>query len=220
MDVIEVIINNDDGGTHPFHLHGHNFQVISRYPAYGDDFYSLADNDSGTSFDQWDRNATAYPTHPIRRDTVVVPPMGYTVIRFIADNPGVWLFHCHIDWHMSQGLAAQFIEAPRLIDEKLSVPEDHYAACKAAGVPSSGNAAGNTVDFFDLSGQNAPAKPVEYGGFTTKGIVAMAFSVLSAILGMIALTVYGMTDANYVKTTIQDENDPAQEVTIVKEVKN
>lgn len=31
-DVIEIILNNDDPGKHPFHLHGHNFQVIYRSP--------------------------------------------------------------------------------------------------------------------------------------------------------------------------------------------
>ncbi len=34
--------------------------------------------------------------HPVRKDTVVVPPGGYAVIRFVADNPGVWLAHCHM----------------------------------------------------------------------------------------------------------------------------
>jgi len=30
-------------------------------------------------------------SNPIRRDTVMVPAGGSVVIRFIADNPGVWL---------------------------------------------------------------------------------------------------------------------------------
>lgn len=33
--------------------------------------------------------------NPARRDTVTVPPGGSTTIRWIADNPGAWLFHCH-----------------------------------------------------------------------------------------------------------------------------
>ncbi|KAI8844847.1 multicopper oxidase-domain-containing protein [Chytridium lagenaria] len=35
----------------------------------------------------------------------------YTVIRFVADNPGVWFFHCHIEWHIQAGLAMAFVEA-------------------------------------------------------------------------------------------------------------
>lgn len=28
----------------------------------------------------------------------------YLVLHFVADNPGVWLMHCHIEWHMFVGL--------------------------------------------------------------------------------------------------------------------
>jgi L-ascorbate oxidase len=30
------------------------------------------------------------------KDTVTVPVGGYTIIRFRANNPGAWLFHCHL----------------------------------------------------------------------------------------------------------------------------
>lgn len=39
------------------------------------------------------------------RDTVQIPRHGYAVLRFRADNPGVWLFHCHMMWHMATGMA-------------------------------------------------------------------------------------------------------------------
>jgi len=32
--------------------------------------------------------------NPMRRDTVQVPSMSSVTLRVIADNPGVWLFHC------------------------------------------------------------------------------------------------------------------------------
>lgn len=38
------------------------------------------------------------PSVPMRRDTVLVQPNGYAVLRFRSDNPGIWLFHCHIEW--------------------------------------------------------------------------------------------------------------------------
>ena len=41
-----------------------------------------------------------------RKDTLTVPFGGYTVVRFIADNPGWWLFHCHIEIDVSSGMAA------------------------------------------------------------------------------------------------------------------
>ena len=40
------------------------------------------------------------------KDTVIVPFGGYVVIRFIADNPGWWFFHCHIEIHQLEGMAA------------------------------------------------------------------------------------------------------------------
>ncbi|KAJ5159865.1 Iron transport multicopper oxidase fetC [Penicillium canariense] len=185
--VVEIILNNGDGGSHPFHLHGHNFQLINRAPAYGEHFYDYADGDP-VAYDP--SNHTAFPKYPARRDTFVLPPQGYFVIRFVADNPGVWFFHCHIDWHLQQGLGMTLIEAPLQIQERLTIPQNHYDVCEASGVQSKGNAAGNTVDYLDLSGQN---KQVAWlpAGFTAKGIVAMVFSCVSAFLGMAFISVYG-----------------------------
>jgi iron transport multicopper oxidase len=84
----------------------------------------------------------------------VVPPQGYFVVRFVADNPGVWFFHCHIDWHLMQGLAMAFVEAPLQIQERVSIPQQQYDVCKAAGIPTQGNAAGNTENYLNLTGQN------------------------------------------------------------------
>lgn len=42
------------------------------------------------------------------KDTVTVPDGGYTIIRFVANNPGFWLFHCHIDFHVEVGMAIVF----------------------------------------------------------------------------------------------------------------
>jgi hypothetical protein len=35
---------------------------------------------------------------------------GYLVLAFELDNPGVWLMHCHIPFHISAGLGLQFLE--------------------------------------------------------------------------------------------------------------
>jgi iron transport multicopper oxidase len=189
MDVIEVILNNNDTGTHPFHLHGHNFQVIDRTPAYGDDFYTYGDYPEPVPYDP--HNHTAFPQYPIRRDVVVLPPQGSVVLRFVADNPGVWFFHCHIDWHLSQGLGSLFIEAPLQMQEKLTLPQDHIDACKAAGVAYEGNAAAKTVDLLDLSGQNAQRGWIP-SGFTARGIVALVFSCVAAFVGMAVISWYGI----------------------------
>lgn len=170
--VIELILNNGDDGTHPFHLHGHNFQLVHR-----------SDEDAGTYHNSSD---ITLPKVPMRRDTVFVRPNGNLVLRFRADNPGVWLFHCHIEWHMDQGLVMTMIEAPELLQD-LDIPADHLAACKAGGVPTKGNAAGNTKDVLDLSGQNTPVAPLPEG-FTSKGYIAMLASCMSAFIGIATLT--------------------------------
>ena len=95
QQVIEIVVNNHDPGKHPFHLHGHNFQTIVR-----------GEDDSG---DYVPGNAT-FPDVPMRRDVVMVRPNGHIVMRFRSDNPGVWLFHCHIEWHVDQGLIATIVE--------------------------------------------------------------------------------------------------------------
>lgn len=48
---------------------------------------------------------------------------GYLVIAFPADNPGVWLLHCHIGFHATEGFAQQIVERKHefqnLIDHKV-----------------------------------------------------------------------------------------------------
>ena len=39
----------------------------------------------------------------VKKDTVIVPDGGYTVLRFYTENPGVWLFHCHLSFHVEAG---------------------------------------------------------------------------------------------------------------------
>ncbi|MCJ1231986.1 hypothetical protein MMC12_008667 [Toensbergia leucococca] len=69
--VIEIVVNNDDPGKHPFHLHGHNFQAVVR---------------SEESAGIYIGNETL-PKIPMRRDTFMVRPNGNIVLRFRADNP-------------------------------------------------------------------------------------------------------------------------------------
>lgn len=49
-------------------------------------------------------------TNPPRRDVAMLPASGWLVIAYPTDNPGAWLMHCHIAFHVSMGLSVQFIE--------------------------------------------------------------------------------------------------------------
>jgi iron transport multicopper oxidase len=51
---------------------------------------------------------------------------------------------------------ATFVEAPTELQKSLKIPKDHYDACAAGGIPTAGNAAGNTVNLLDLTGEPAP----------------------------------------------------------------
>lgn len=55
---------------------------------------------------------------------------------------------------MVSGLTATMIEAPLELQKSQKIPEGHLDQCKAQGLPTAGNAAGNTVDFLDLTGEN------------------------------------------------------------------
>ncbi|KAF7556011.1 hypothetical protein G7Z17_g1753 [Cylindrodendrum hubeiense] len=77
---------------HPIHLHGHDFFVLAQ--------------GSGT----YNSTVQLNLDNPPRRDTAMLPAAGYLVMAWQTDNPGVWLMHCHIGWHTTEGFAVQFIE--------------------------------------------------------------------------------------------------------------
>lgn len=128
--LVEVTIANHDFNAHPFHLHGHAFQVVDR--SAGGYYFPGMSN--------------PYPASPMRRDTIVVYSGQYATLRFIADNPGIQLFHCHIEWHVEAGLTATFIEAPEKLQQmKPFIPTSHKNVCKAQNIAMKGNAAGNVA---------------------------------------------------------------------------
>eukprot|EP00951_Prasinocladus_malaysianus_P006429 scaffold45773_cov44-Prasinocladus_malaysianus.AAC.1 len=53
-------------------------------------------------------------------------PMGWTVLRIKAENPGVWAFHCHVLWHYLLNLKAFIIIAP---EEVPDMPEGMPLTC-------------------------------------------------------------------------------------------
>jgi FtsP/CotA-like multicopper oxidase with cupredoxin domain len=71
-------LRNDTAWPHPMHLHGHSFRLLRR-------------DDVAIPFNQWG-------------DTVLVEPRKTVDVAFVADNPGDWMFHCHITDHQVAGL--------------------------------------------------------------------------------------------------------------------
>ncbi|EHK96357.1 putative Laccase-2 [Glarea lozoyensis 74030] len=99
---VDIVLNNFDDRGHPFHLHGNDFFVLSVHEA-GIGGYDEAYNPFDTA-----RPPAGGPLNtmnPVRKDTIFIPAMGYAVLRFKADNEGLWFFHCHILWHQAVGMA-------------------------------------------------------------------------------------------------------------------
>jgi len=78
----------------------------------------------------WNSYPTLNLTNPMRRDTMTVDAFGWALIRFKADNPGLWAFHCHISWHMEAGLLMQF-QTRNDIMKGWTIPSDVLALCSA-----------------------------------------------------------------------------------------
>lgn len=87
---VYFLINTSIPVTHPIHLHGHDFSLLAQ--------------GSGAF------NVSLITSNPPRRDTAMLPAAGWMLIAFETNNPGAWLMHCHIGWHVNEGLALQFIE--------------------------------------------------------------------------------------------------------------
>ena len=76
-----LVFRNRTDDAHPLHLHRHRFELVEI---------------NGKS------------TAGILKDVVVVPYYGRAVVDFVADQPGLSLFHCHIQQHMDYGFKALF----------------------------------------------------------------------------------------------------------------
>ena len=73
-----VEMRNNSMMTHPMHLHGHHFQIVS---------------------------INGQEISGAMRDTVFLPPMTSVAFAFDAVNPGkAWAFHCHHLYHMATGM--------------------------------------------------------------------------------------------------------------------
>ncbi|MGE3279976.1 MAG: multicopper oxidase family protein [Alphaproteobacteria bacterium] len=77
-----LAIDNQTAWYHPIHLHGHSFRLITR-------------NGAPTTYRPW-------------CDTFLMAPRERAEIAFVADNPGDWMFHCHILGHQEGGMMSVF----------------------------------------------------------------------------------------------------------------
>ncbi|CAN0923211.1 L-ascorbate oxidase [Linum grandiflorum] len=113
VDVILQNANMLEAGAseiHPWHMHAHDFWVLG----YGEKrFIDGPDGD--------EKNFT-YDNPPLK-NTAVIFPFGWTALRFVTDNPGVWAFHCHIEPHLHMGMGVVIAEGSDQI-RKMEIPRE------------------------------------------------------------------------------------------------
>jgi len=85
-DVVRMTISNHSGDVHPMHLHGHHAVVLSR-------------------------NGVRSTGSPWWVDSLNVADGDTYEIAFVADNPGIWMDHCHNLDHARDGLVAHLAYA-------------------------------------------------------------------------------------------------------------
>ncbi|KAL1348232.1 hypothetical protein HN51_024202 [Arachis hypogaea] len=97
--------------NHPIHLHGYDFYIVAE--GFG-------------NFDPKKDSSKFNLVDPPMRNTVAVPVNGWAVIRFVADNPGAWIMHCHLDVHIGWGLATVLLvdNGEGLLESIEPPPED------------------------------------------------------------------------------------------------
>ncbi|HKD09190.1 MAG TPA: multicopper oxidase domain-containing protein [Bryobacteraceae bacterium] len=76
-----LVFHNRSDDSHPLHMHRHLFELVE---------------------------LNGKPTAGIKKDTVIVPAWGRATVDLVADQPGLTLFHCHIQQHMDFGFMALF----------------------------------------------------------------------------------------------------------------
>ncbi|GEQ68782.1 hypothetical protein JCM33374_g2451 [Metschnikowia sp. JCM 33374] len=102
--VVDLIINNNKHINHPMHLHGHYMHLLSHSTHENFPFTSVEDARAANC-------STLNLKNPPLLDVVLVPVGGHAVLRFVADNPGIWLLHCHNIGHLMGGMGAILLEA-------------------------------------------------------------------------------------------------------------
>ena len=140
--------HNPGGASHPIHVHGHHFYVIKQgYPMYNNNgtfktanddvecitsnnqtcpkfFITEQDQNDDSQVLRWRNNMgpDILSRNFARKDTVIVPFGGYTIIRFEVTNPGWWFIHCHIEIHQLNGMIAVILELPADLPKSQTEP--------------------------------------------------------------------------------------------------
>jgi FtsP/CotA-like multicopper oxidase with cupredoxin domain len=103
-DIVRMTIKNGSGDAHPMHLHGHHAVVLSR-------------------------NGVESTGSPWWVDSLQVDDGESYEIAFVADNPGIWMDHCHNLPHAVEGLVAHLayngVSEPYRVGREVGAAHNH-----------------------------------------------------------------------------------------------
>lgn len=131
---------------HNMHIHGHSLHVLKiGYPIVDNvtgsiikgnmDLGCHKENDTDCIHPFWINPPDLNFDNPPLKDTIAMPTRGYVVLRFVTNNPGFWLFHCHTATHNFEGMSLIF-----------NISFDHHPPLPS-GFPTCGNFAFSQDDF-------------------------------------------------------------------------
>ncbi|KAJ8030199.1 L-ascorbate oxidase [Holothuria leucospilota] len=164
-EVVELVVV-DEGFTfdasHPMHLHGHSFRVVAL-----EKIGRVTSVDEVIAMDLAGNITRNLQSAPLK-DTVIVPDAGYTIIRFEANNPGWWFFHCHLEFHVEIGMS--LVIHTGTDDDLQDTPAD-FPKC------------------YDWPRMTTPANPTTEGPLTTSG-GSLAMTLLPLHLTFVVIIYY------------------------------
>ncbi|KAI1326277.1 putative multicopper oxidase [Xylariaceae sp. FL0255] len=128
IETIDIILQNMDENSHPFHLHGGQMWVLGAGHGYWPGYEHFGLKPEGKGFLNPENQTALYK--PLLRDTITVEAYGWTLLRFRASNPGVWAFHCHVIWHSEAGMGMQFVSGVNEL-RTWKIPDEARTLCDA-----------------------------------------------------------------------------------------
>ncbi|XP_034940369.1 laccase-like [Chelonus insularis] len=120
VEMVFVDTADDRDQDHPMHSHGLAFYVVA--------MESMGKNVSLVEVKRRNEEGLIKKKfkNAMLKDNISVPAKGFVIIRFIATNPGYWLFHCHLANHMEMGM--DFVLKIGEHEEMTQAPKD-FSKC-------------------------------------------------------------------------------------------
>lgn len=179
--VIENSLGLDNASEpHPWHFHGHSFWVVGR----GQGGFNEIEDVPNYNLD-----------NPILRDTVIQQGNEWVALRFVANNPGVWYFHCHIEAHLAMGMGFVVVVSPNEIGE---TPEN-VNNCDKNGLIKIENDETPLTDPEDPSPDPYP-----------DAVIALA-TVLALVIVVLLVGAYFVWSRNQSPSTTEEAANPTEQ---------